>query len=622
MIYLGLMEEKIGVELNQAQVVGGVGADEWVEVENREVKLSSGKSVWLSLVVVVSNSKQYADVTTGAKQVVGRVRELVSEMKDGEVAKGLGGLGEKLADFSEMKVSVAGSVVDGRQGWFFVHGGGLVSVYRGGKLGKVLSGLPVGGGLVGGELKLSDVVVITTPGFYEHVPYSRFDWLLSKMELGVERVASELATSLSETRGTAVVLYQVTEKQEQTKAERARGVVGGWFGGWSWGKWFGGRHKKVDADLEQGEDGVVLRSDPKYKRRRRLLGLVFVVLVVVLVGSITWEWRRRVAAARMEEYQELIAPVEGKFEEAMSQRRINDRLARSLLLEARDQLGAMEGVDEEFSEEVEEWRRRVAAAYAEISGEEEIVPELFFDLSLVSEGFVGTDMALDEERLWVWDGNSASLLTVGVATKQSELVASGGLLEGGRVVAASGGRAFVFTGDEVVAVESGEVELIIEDEEVWEEVGLMGAYVGNVYLLDRSLGEIWRYSPVEDGYTRQRWLAPGVAPEFDGVVDLEIDGDVWVLDGNGGLRQYRRGAAAGLPLEELDAPITNAAEVYPTEDNVLVLDKSGNRVVVYTKEGAYQKQWLWSGFGGVSEMVVWNGRVLVLAGSELLEISL
>ena len=78
---------------------------------------------------------------------------------------------------------------------------------------------------------------------------------------------------------------------------------------------------------------------------------------------------------------------------------------------------------------------------------------------------------------------------------------------------------------------------------------------------------------------------------------MAIDGDIYVLNRDGEVLQYRRGEL--LPLELRDKPseqLQQATRIFtlPEHNNFYILDKGLNRVVVYSKGqssiATYQKQ--------------------------------
>ncbi len=55
-------------------------------------------------------------------------------------------------------------------------------------------------------------------------------------------------------------------------------------------------------------------------------------------------------------------------------------------------------------------------------------------------------------------------------------------------------------------------------------------------------------------------------------------------------------------------------------EGVVVLDRRADRLVVFDREGKYERQMLWDQLGAVSDMVVYENRILLLLGSEVYEL--
>jgi hypothetical protein len=58
--------------------------------------------------------------------------------------------------------------------------------------------------------------------------------------------------------------------------------------------------------------------------------------------------------------------------------------------------------------------------------------------------------------------------------------------------------------------------------------------------------------------------------------------------------------------------------------NLYLLDKGNSRVVVVSKTGEYQKEYLWSGLGQANDLVVTSdeGQIFLLSGGKIFTISL
>jgi hypothetical protein len=73
---------------------------------------------------------------------------------------------------------------------------------------------------------------------------------------------------------------------------------------------------------------------------------------------------------------------------------------------------------------------------------------------------------------------------------------------------------------------------------------------------------------------------------------MAIDGEVYVVLEDGGVRRFRAGADLGFRLGGIDRPVTAASDilVVPQAQEVYIADTGNKRVVVAAKDGAFRRQ--------------------------------
>jgi len=131
----------------------------------------------------------------------------------------------------------------------------------------------------------------------------------------------------------------------------------------------------------------------------------------------------------------------------------------------------------------------------------------------------------------------------------------------------------------------------------WQSVTRAGGFGGNLYALDRSVGQIYRYSPDADGgyaAAGRDWLTDPVA--MADVVDVTIDGTVYLLFKDGTVRQFADGlptrfALAAVP-EGFSRGHTFQASQNLNRQSLLVTDPANGRLLVFGADGSFQQQLL------------------------------
>ena len=188
-------------------------------------------------------------------------------------------------------------------------------------------------------------------------------------------------------------------------------------------------------------------------------------------------------------------------------------------------------------------------------------------------------------------------------------------------------KVFVLSKDGVLSVDR------LTDKEDWpvklEDEGLSSvidfqAFAGNLYMLDAKA--LWQYPAFEGGFgSRRSWLT-GEAINFDEPVSMTIDGSIWVLESKGEILKFTRGKEDAFGVAGLETNFSQPAAIFTDDEseNLYVLDKGSNQVVVISKAGEYQGSYSWESVGSLSSLVALEdeSKILLLGGSKIWEIGI
>jgi hypothetical protein len=135
------------------------------------------------------------------------------------------------------------------------------------------------------------------------------------------------------------------------------------------------------------------------------------------------------------------------------------------------------------------------------------------------------------------------------------------------------------------------------DSSSWVEPAAAVGYVGRLYLLDPQANSVLRYVLTNAGYEGPPgdYFAAETSVNISNVVDMAIDGNVYVLHSDGTISKYQEGAGAPFPQSNLDEPLKAPSCIFVTgymdEDGyVYVADAGNQRVVQFSKAGEFIRQ--------------------------------
>jgi DNA-binding beta-propeller fold protein YncE len=144
--------------------------------------------------------------------------------------------------------------------------------------------------------------------------------------------------------------------------------------------------------------------------------------------------------------------------------------------------------------------------------------------------------------------------------------------------------------------------LPLADSKAWLKVRAAAGYGGNVYLLDTQRNAIIKYVPTTSGYNNPPlgYLDQTVRADLTNTVDMAIDGDVYILVLDGQVWRFHLSKPLTFPRTDLDKPMPNPASIFTSEaaQSVYVVDAANKRIVQFSKDGVFQRQFRYAGFDG------------------------
>lgn len=158
---------------------------------------------------------------------------------------------------------------------------------------------------------------------------------------------------------------------------------------------------------------------------------------------------------------------------------------------------------------------------------------------------------------------------------------------------------FIYTNQKSIYNLSGNtLKEITNQDDSWQNAVALANYVSNLYLLDSSSGQIYKYTPTTDGYSKSTsYLDSTYTSDIKDSVDITIDGNIYVLKANGDIVKIISAIPSDLIVKGIPDPnssISNAKKIYTQEaiNSIYILD--GNRILEIDKNGNYISQFAFS----------------------------
>lgn len=368
-------------------------------------------------------------------------------------------------------------------------------------------------------------------------------------------------------------------------------------------------------------------SKPNFRSfasKPKIVTLIIVIIVfAVLLWSVVFGDSRRKQQEIQQAYEVTQSEIQTKLDEANELAALNLDQSTSLVDQAESLL---EELRLEYGEDIDpqlllQLENQIQSAQSRVTQTEKLEdPEEFYDLALEAENAQGDMMFREENRIVILDSENNVIYNLNaeqksLETSENDRIAEAtavGLVRGSVIMLLPDAGVFEFTND--TAIEP----LIEPGEDDWANIIAMSFYVTNVYLLDESNDEIYKYLPIEGGYSPiSSYFSPGEAIDLEGVNSMTIDTSIY-LSTEKDIYKFTRGEQDTFD-EEFPNDNYSITKIHTSlnENSIYVWDKKNAAVYILDKSGSYRQQIRSSILNEADDMLAYNGDILVLSGSKL-----
>lgn len=625
------------LEATSAKVTGASGLSGWTQIheflpEEKE-KIEARGKLWA--VVATKRVEAGVEISIAGRELLSRLHEEYFGSLEESPFNALKKAIEKvLAEFKNSwgDVEIAACSAVGDAVYSAAGGGGRVMISRGGALATILDSRETVISASGYPQK-GDTLLLATREFFEKVPAGVIKASLSKenaesaiedfipMVRGGENMGSMGAVVIkfsSESKFLESISEQEPEVPVKIDTQAPSGRPAGFVkrilevvGRIS--KKLPERRIYVRASIE---DGIVSQN-------KKLTFSVAIVLLIILALSILFGIRQKRINDLKKKYGGILSTATQNVDEAISLAAVSPERSRELFYDSELKLKEIEALKVQ-DPKVDELRKKIDEGRSAILGEYDGAGSLFLDLSLLSSGFKGDSLSFSGNTIFIADKSGNRVVSVDITTKKSKVVAGPGVLDNITDLTSYDDKTYVLSSDGIYQVGNSKTKVI---EKIWSGEALIHAFAGNMYVMDKGGGAIYRYAGQSNTFSeRQNWLAASTKADFSDAASWAIDGAMYVLYPNSKILKYSLGSPQNFSVTGVFPEIGTVNAVYADPDNqyLYLLDKAGKRVVVTDKKGAYKAQYRDDQTGNASTLVVSeaNKQIILLIGDKLYAIEI
>ncbi len=529
----------------------------------------------------------------------------------------------------------------GRVIYLVLRGEGMVFLRRGGDVAKLM--FSPGG--ISGEVQEGDMVLLVSYGFTKCITEEKLASVFD--HLSAQDAAEKLTIMLhqaSHGTGAAALIFEVStlissesellddKALVEQEGESTHTVLG--------------KTKKLRAVsyLVRRRLSTVRSSGKQFvawtKNSRKNTALVAGILILLFVASVLLGIQKQMQTKKSRAMTIALESARHAFDEGVALLELNPIKGRERLTQAKTTMEPIRAIVSERTRE----GREIFLLYGQINDNlrqsmhvVRTEPVLFFDVSLLKKGGQASFLTLSGDTMGIVDQQTKTVYTVSVSAKSGKIIAGGESYTGLSFISRHVDKTYVLTDKGVNLVrdsDSKTIEAVIKKDTEWGSIGALGAFGGNVYLLDTQKGRIWKYVALEKGLPAGRqgfselreYLNPDTLPDLSIATSMVIDGSVWVGTKTGKIIQFAQGKEKTFSAQGVEPPLGLNLYVYTSDEakNLYVLDTQNKRVVVLTKDGVYMAQYQWQGLLSPSQLVVSEAQkqILLLAEGKIYSIEL
>lgn len=254
--------------------------------------------------------------------------------------------------------------------------------------------------------------------------------------------------------------------------------------------------------------------------------------------------------------------------------------------------------------------------------------QVFLSLDLIKPGFSSDKLSFSVGEFLLLDTSQISLVALSLEGKTNKILAGRTDLGEATSFSLNGDNAFSYSKDKGVVrtnIYSKKTVVAAQPDPSWGNIKDIYAFAGNFYLLDTVNSQIWKYVPIEGGYSdRQAYLSK--ESDFIGALKIQIDGSIWVLNSDSQILKFTSGEKDFFSPSNLDQNLSKVVNFFVSSDTeyIYLLDQGNSRLVVLEKDGKYHSQYIGGKFATASDLVVdeENKKIYLLEGNKIYLIDL
>ncbi len=361
--------------------------------------------------------------------------------------------------------------------------------------------------------------------------------------------------------------------------------------------------------------------------KEKILAAIFVMVVVLTLG-IMWLKNRAAEQQMITKYTTTLNEVREEIGSAETTGQYNKEQAGQMLTHAREK--AIEVLNSGYNRaKANEMLALIDTMRDKLDGVVRPQAKVLVDLSLKRQNVSAMGLLGMKEKLFAYEYNALYPILLDkvqdpITIDENETVLSGSVYDD------KGSLLFYTKSGKLIEYADNRISFVDSADGVFKKGVAIQAYNNKFYILDSANNQIWRYTRRRDKFDKaEAW---NVNADVKNGVSLAIDGNIYVLNKDGGMTKIFNGSKEEFPIKKQPInPLTAPSKIYTELDmsQVYVLEPSTSRVLVFMKDDRtgglnYTNQYLFEELKDIRDIYVDKdtNKLYLLDASKVYEVVL
>ncbi|MCX6742885.1 MAG: hypothetical protein NT116_01475, partial [Candidatus Parcubacteria bacterium] len=364
----------------------------------------------------------------------------------------------------------------------------------------------------------------------------------------------------------------------------------------------------------------------KIPNLNKILLIIALLLLILFIYSTSYSKHLQLLDANDEEFQKIIAQIEDKKNQAESDLIYGDEAkARQEIADAQNLLGSLIVKSQKQKDKQQEINNGIELVIAKLRHITKInEPVLISDLSTQQENNINiTNLIFQNNQLLAFDSINNTIYSINLENREVKKSLSNlsdiGSIEKAHnidnvILAYHNKNGFVEFKDSRLSP----LSVILPPN---AKIIDFASYNGRLYTFDQTGKQIYRHPKVDSGYgAGVNWLK-NTDFDFNNIVSLAIDNNIWLLDQTGAILKFNKGRTQNFVINNLEPKLEAPTQLLTSDETnyLYIIEPKNKRIVVLDKKGELITQYYSDTFDNLKgfEIVEKEKKIFVINDNKI-----